>query len=183
MNYWLLGLSTYVLVGVAFLFWGPAARLTRLEVRSLRSRNPEQPSWKFLAFALVLGLAIALLWPVLFFVARQHEMVVGRRDVADRMEAVRLAYELLGGVVSLPMVQRIAKQLDDGPMCYSTHELATTTALNLYRSADGNRLVRLAVMQLKARVTVSDWAIQKKVSPLIATTFEESLCKLFSSAD
>jgi hypothetical protein len=97
------------------------------------------------------------------------------RKTANLREAIDLAFELLGEVVDVAEIRPIAAQLYNGPMPYSTHDLAVATALNLYRSADGARQAKLMHIQIVARMNVVDWLKEKKVAALLAKAFEDAL--------
>ena len=73
----------------------------------------------------------------------------------------------LAGGKALPMVP------------YSTHNLAVATALNLFRSANIARHQELESIQISSRMTVLDWVKEKKLSPLLAKAFEDTLYKIF----
>jgi hypothetical protein len=99
---------------------------------------------------------------------------------ANLQEATELSCKtLLGNVVDIAEVREIATELYNGPMPYSTHDLAVATAMNLFRGANRDRHEELARIQLLSRMTVLDWVKARKLNPLIAKTFEDSLYKLY----
>jgi hypothetical protein len=96
---------------------------------------------------------------------------------AKLQDAIELSYaQLLGRIVDIEEVRSIATQLYNGPIPYSTHDLAVATALNLLRSgSDGPRRERFVQIQIFARMVVLDWMKEKKVVPLLAKSFEDTL--------
>ena len=99
---------------------------------------------------------------------------------ANLREAIQLSYEvLLGKVIDIAEVQNVATELYNRPLPYSTHNLAVATALNLFRSANIARHQELESIQITSRMTVLDWVKEKKLSPLLAKTFEDTLSKIF----
>ena len=56
---------------------------------------------------------------------------------ANLDEAIKLAHEdLLMGLVGRLEVSSIASELNDGPIPYSTHDLAMSVALNFFRKPE-----------------------------------------------
>jgi hypothetical protein len=99
---------------------------------------------------------------------------------ANLREATQLSYEvLLGKVIDIAEVRNIATQLYNRPLPYSTHNLAVATALNLFRNANIAQHQKLECIQISSRMTVLDWVKEKKVTPLLAKTFEDALYKMF----
>jgi hypothetical protein len=80
--------------------------------------------------------------------------------------------------IRLSLIQ-IATELYNRPLPYSTHNLAVATALNLFRSANIARHQELESIQISSRMTVLDWVKEKKLSPLLAKTFKDTLYKIF----
>jgi hypothetical protein len=99
------------------------------------------------------------------------------KKTAKLQDAIELSYaQLLGRIVDIAEVRSIATQLYNGPIPYSTHDLAVATALNLFRSgSDGPRRERFVQIQIFARMVVLDWMREKKVVPLLAESFEDTL--------
>jgi len=190
----------YFAVGVIFLFVGPASRLTREERCRLERENLEQPKWKFLAFDVTLRFLVVAGWPVLVLAARRHEIaqraerprsaingLIGitydappAREGVNFEAARRLCSEvLLGGVVPVEQVHEVVEQLGNGPMLYSTHDLAAVSALNIFQNADPGRRKELKDIQFHSRLILSQWLSERKVAPLIAWAFEEALYKMY----
>jgi hypothetical protein len=94
---------------------------------------------------------------------------------ADVQQAANLATGLLHGRVSFWDIKTLADQLYAGPMPYSTHDLATSVALNFFRRPE--LMPGLAEVQIVARMQVLDWFKQGFVNPNIARTFEDALYK------
>jgi hypothetical protein len=88
---------------------------------------------------------------------------------ADVIEAATLAAdELLGGTVDELTLVRIAIDLNEMRMSYSTHDLAASVALNVLRSVSPpNRRDALA------RMTVREWCREGKVAPALAQAFDK----------
>ncbi|WP_439498129.1 hypothetical protein [Bosea sp. (in: a-proteobacteria)] len=88
--------------------------------------------------------------------------------------AVTLAYEgLLFEQIPRRDVERLATSLFNGPMPYSTHDLAVSTA-HAFFSASHN-IEKLSGCQLAARACVLSWLKAGQVAPMIAWAFESAL--------
>jgi len=99
---------------------------------------------------------------------------------ANLADASRIAHkDLLLEKISASEVQGCAKGLFDGPMPYSTHDLAVSISLNFFKNPE--LLNRLKGAQLNARIKVADWAREGKVVRLIAETFEAVLHNRYQS--
>jgi hypothetical protein len=99
---------------------------------------------------------------------------------ANLQEAIELSNEtLLGKAVDIAEVRTIAAQLYNGPMPYSTHDLAVATSLNLFKSAKGARRERFKDIQILARMVVLGWVKEKKVTQMLAWAFEETLYEMY----
>lgn len=178
-QYWSLGIIGYLCVGIALLLVGPASRVIDFDVRSAQKRNKAVPHWKLSAFAGTLRTFFVLLWPVFYPIMRSHVRAVGQPP--DVELAVSLACdELLGNSVPKEKAKEIAHDLAYGGGRYSTHDLATAVALNLYRNAMEGDLSKLVVVQVAARLKVLEWTEQGKVKRFLADAFEQSLYKLFA---
>lgn len=93
---------------------------------------------------------------------------------ADLERAISLAYEdLLFEQIPRQDVQRLATGLFNGPMPFSTHDLAVSTALAFFEAA--HNIERLARCQLAARAQVLQWLKARDVAPVIAIEFESTL--------
>jgi hypothetical protein len=64
-------------------------------------------------------------------------------------------------------------------MPYSTHDLAAATALNVFRNAGRLRREQLGQIQIFSRLAVVDWVKEKKVNPMLAKAFEDTLYEMF----
>jgi hypothetical protein len=95
--------------------------------------------------------------------------------IADVQQAANLATGLLHGRVRFSDIKALADQLYAGPMPYSTHDLATSVALNFFRRPE--LMQGLAKMQIVAPMHVLDWFKQGLVNPNIARAFEDALYK------
>jgi hypothetical protein len=100
---------------------------------------------------------------------------------ANLDDAIALSHaQLLGRIVDIAEVRSIATQLYDGPIPYSTHDLAVATALNLFRSgSDGPRREQFAQIQIFVRMVILDWMKEGKVVPMLAKSFEDTLYELY----
>lgn len=98
------------------------------------------------------------------------------KKTADLSEAISLASEnLLDGVFKREAVTRMAIDLYNGPVPYSTHDLAAAVALAILRKVPIEQREQLGGTQIKARQTVVSWLVEGKVVPLLAKTFEDAL--------
>lgn len=174
------GASAYLTIGIFFIVVGPASRERKREIESLQVENLGAAPWKFHAFAVLLAIGIAIGWPVLVLSAGKHEATMaGRADVDTAVTLV--CHSLLSGKFSdQSEISNVALALARGPVRYSTHELATATALHLYKQASRADLLNLREMQIAARATVLEWAMQGKVRSSFARIFEDALYRLFT---
>lgn len=98
------------------------------------------------------------------------------KKTADVQLAVMLAAdELLCGAFDKPAVTRIAEELNGGPIPYSTHDLAASVALNLFKSVLPENRYEMFEIQVAARLTVQSWVKEGKINPLLAQSFEHVL--------
>ena len=96
---------------------------------------------------------------------------------ANLSEAVSLAQNLLTGIVNEKDLRAIGSKLNDGPIPYSTHDLALSIALNFFKNPE--YVPKLKTAQLTTRMTMQDWLDQKKVIPMLVESFESSLDKAY----
>lgn len=97
---------------------------------------------------------------------------------AELGEAIELAHEhLLMELVDRQEVTRLATELNNGPIPYSTNDLAISVALHFFKNPD--HVPRLRQAQMLARLNASEWLSQSKVAPLIVKSFEDVLYKLY----
>lgn len=96
---------------------------------------------------------------------------------ANLSEAVSLARNLLTGIVDERELRVIGSELNDGPIPYSTHDLALSIALNFFKNPE--YVAKLKTAQLTTRMTMQDWLDQKKVIPMLVESFESSLDKAY----
>ena len=96
---------------------------------------------------------------------------------ADVEQAISLATELLTGVVEQQEVRRQAIALDDGPVPYSTHDLALSVALNFFKQPE--YVPQLFTAQLLARMKALQWYKEGLVVPMLVKSFEEVLYRLY----
>lgn len=102
------------------------------------------------------------------------------RKSADVAQAVRLAADdLLCGTTDRDRLMRLAKELDAGPIPYSTHDLAVSIALRIFKDADAVAREDLFTAQLTARLAALEWAKEGKVAPALLGAFEQTLYKLY----
>src|SRR5487761_202362 len=94
---------------------------------------------------------------------------------ADVDAAVTLASQLLGERFQKEDLASYAKRLSAGPMPYSTHDLGVSVALGIFKDVPTKERMELFDVQLAARMTVLEWAKQRKVNPLLAQAFEHTL--------
>jgi hypothetical protein len=89
---------------------------------------------------------------------------------ADVIEAATLAAdELLGGAFDELELIRIATDLNEMRMSYSTHDLAASVALDVLKSVSPpNRQDALA------RMTLLEWFREGKVTPALLLAFENA---------
>jgi hypothetical protein len=89
--------------------------------------------------------------------------VVGPSKSADLERSITIAHEdLLFERVPLSAVKRAASELFEGPIPYSTHDLAVSTALAFFKASE--YVPELQECQIPARLRVVNWAKDGKVS-------------------
>lgn len=106
----------------------------------------------------------------------------GERPPAPRRANVELATELahsqlLMGLVEKGDIRNIAQGLFDGDVPYSTHDLATATALNFFMRPEMKD--KLEKAQLMARMSVLEWFTEGNVIPLLLKSLEDNLYKSY----
>lgn len=92
-------------------------------------------------------------------------------------QAVELANEMLLGVIDKKEVSRQAIALNDGPIPYSTHDLALSVALNFFKQPEN--VPRLFEAQLLARMKILKWLQSGLVAPMLVQSFESVLYKIY----
>jgi hypothetical protein len=92
---------------------------------------------------------------------------------ADLEQAISLASELLMGAVAEQELRSHAIALNDGPIPYSTHDLALSVALNFFKQPE--YIPHLFDAQLLARMTAPQWFQGGLVVRPLAESFEEVL--------
>ena len=96
---------------------------------------------------------------------------------ANVSEAIELAGMLLMNQVSSEKISRLAQELYQGPMPYSTHDLALSVALHFFK--DTEYADQLCSAQLMARLLTLEWFQEGKVAPLLMKSFEDTLYKMY----
>jgi hypothetical protein len=97
---------------------------------------------------------------------------------ANLERSITIAHkDLLFEKVPLSEVKRLAGELFNGPIPYSTHDLAVSTALAFFKAPEHMRA--LQDCQIPARLRVNGWAMERKVIGPLALTFENVLYKVY----
>lgn len=96
-------------------------------------------------------------------------------------KAVELANELLMGKIDEKDVSRQAIALNDGPIPYSTHDLALSVALNFFKQPEN--VSRLFEAQLLARMNMLEWLQSGLVAPMLVQSFESVLYKIYKPSE
>jgi len=98
------------------------------------------------------------------------------KSTADISRAIDLARnDLLHGKFDITEITALTTELRNGPVPYSTHDLATSVALGLLRRVPIGRRKGLEEVQIMARLTVATWAKEGLVVPALALAFENTL--------
>ena len=92
---------------------------------------------------------------------------------ANLEQAITLANELLMGVVPQHEVRTHAVALEEGPIPYSTHDLAISIALNFFKQPE--YIPQLFTAQLLARMKVLQWFKEGLAVGALVKSFEEVL--------
>jgi hypothetical protein len=102
------------------------------------------------------------------------------KKTANVVEAVALASnDLLLGRFDKEDIEELAVALSNGPMPYSTHDLAASVALGLLRKVPYESRKAFFDVQLRARMAIGSWVAEGKLSPLLAQAFEQTLYKYY----
>lgn len=100
------------------------------------------------------------------------------KKTARLTEAIQLTYEdLLMKQVRKEEIAKVASDLYDGPIPYSTHDLALSVALNFFKRPD--LVPVLFEAQLVARLTATLWLMEKKAVAPLVEAFEKKLYELY----
>ena len=100
------------------------------------------------------------------------------RKSADLERSVTIAHEdLLFERVPLSEVKRVAGELFQGPIPYSTHDLAVSTALAFFKAPEFVPV--LTECQIPARLRVANWTKAGKVVGPLAQSFEAVLYRAY----
>lgn len=106
------------------------------------------------------------------------------QKTANVLEAIELASnELLLGRFDKKEITDLANALADGPMPYSTHDLAAAVALGLLKKIPKELRLDLMEVQLMARTRVTTWVSEGKVVIPLAEAFENTLYKEYHPAN
>jgi hypothetical protein len=100
---------------------------------------------------------------------------------ANVSQAVGLANELLLDIIDGKEVSNNAIALNDGPIPYSTHDLALSIALNIFKQPQ--HIPQLFEAQLLARMRMVEWLQDGLVAPMLAKSFEDVLYRIYKPAD
>jgi len=96
---------------------------------------------------------------------------------ANVSEAIELAGMLLMNQVPNETTSRLAQELYQGSMPYSTHDLALSVALHFFK--DPEYVDQLRSAQLMARLLMLEWFQEGKVALLLMKSFEDTLYKMY----
>lgn len=88
-------------------------------------------------------------------------------------QAVEIAKELLMGIIDEEEIRRQAISLNDGPIPYSTHDLALSIALDFFKKPEN--VSQLFEAQLITRMKMGEWLEQGLVAPVLVRSFEDVL--------
>ena len=92
-------------------------------------------------------------------------------------QAIEIANELLMGIIDERQVSRQAIALNDGPIPYSTHDLALSVALNFFKQPEN--VPQLFEAQLLARMKMLEWLEKGLVAAMLVQSFENVLYKIY----
>jgi len=99
---------------------------------------------------------------------------------ADLDVSVHMAYTLLEHRVDAHVVSDTAQRLFEGPIPYSTHDLAVATALRFLK--DPQLQDKLKDVQWDVRRRVGQWQKEGKVDALLADSFEAVLTARYDTS-
>jgi hypothetical protein len=101
-----------------------------------------------------------------------------KKKAADLETSIEMAYkDILTKLIDKKEITNIATALYEGPMPYSTEDLAFSVALNFYKRPENKKL--LEETQLMARMKMLECFQQGKMNVLLVQAFEEVLYKLY----
>jgi hypothetical protein len=96
---------------------------------------------------------------------------------ANVEQAIDMASKLLMGIIDKNDIRDQARALNDGPIPYSTHDLAISVSLNFFKQPEN--VTQLFESQLLARMQMLEWLEKGLVAPMLAQSFENVLYKLY----
>lgn len=96
---------------------------------------------------------------------------------ADLSQAVDIANELLMGMIDEEEVSRLATELHDGPMPYSTHDLGLSVAVSFFKRPEN--VPNYFEAQVIARMKMIGWLEEGLVNPMLVQSFEGVLYELY----
>lgn len=96
---------------------------------------------------------------------------------ANVTQAIGIADELLMKIVDNEEIKSQAIALNDGPIPYSTHDLALSIALNFFQQPE--YVPQLFEAQLIARMKMLEWYQKNLIAPILAKNFEDVLYNLY----
>lgn len=109
--------------------------------------------------------------------AELHNQMAPKKGIADTNIAADLASELLRGHVRKEVLFDHGVRLNDGPIAYSTHELASCVAMYFFKRLENKQ--DYFVEQIGARQTVRSWYQQGLIQATYLQIFEDTLYKAF----
>jgi hypothetical protein len=96
---------------------------------------------------------------------------------ANEGQAAGMANELLMGIIDEKEVSHQAIALNDGPIPFSTHDLALSIAVYFFQQIE--HVPQFFEAQLLARMKMVEWLGKGLVAPLLVQSFEDALYKLY----
>lgn len=189
-------IEIYFGIGFLLVVFGPAKKAVSREVQDIKKTTTASKNVALL-FGLIITAAFIALWPLLLpgVLADNRANSNKKRtlldDVSDVMygenaqksanldDAIKIAYEeILLKIVPENEVSSLAKALYDGPMAYSTDDLAFAVALNFFKNQVYTEKLRGATVKTSAMLKN---AIKRgSINPIFADSFDTVMKRLYS---
>lgn len=98
---------------------------------------------------------------------------------ANLIEAIALANDLLLSSIDERELRSQAATLNDGPIPYSTHDLALSVAMSFFQRPEN--ITELFEAQLVTRMQMVEWLQNGLVARALVQSFENTLYKLYKA--
>lgn len=189
-------IEIYIGIGFLLVLCGPAKKAIIREVQGIK-KTTTASKYIALLFGLIITTAFIALWPFLLpgVIADNRANSYKKKTLLDEVsdvlygenaqksanldDAIKIAYEeILLKIVPENEVSSLAKALYDGPMAYSTDDLAFAVALNFFKNQMYTEKLRGTTIKTSAMLKN---AIKRgSINPIFADSFDSVMKRLYS---